>query len=109
MNKTCTCGKAIENQSKDLCKACRERIHRRNKSKKRRKKYRLRQYNKHRQKILSELIVEYGQKCFYCAKDLLIEEITLDHVIPMSRGGSHKKENLRISCKECNLKKDNKI
>lgn len=108
-DKVCSCGVVVENLSKDLCKKCRQRIHRRNKSKKRRKKYKLRQYNKHRQRILAELIIEYGQKCFYCAKDLLTEEITLDHIIPISRGGSHKKENLRISCKACNLKKDNKI
>ena len=36
---------------------------------------------------------------------LTFEESTIDHYIPKSKGGSNALENLRISCRECNLSK----
>lgn len=30
---------------------------------------------------------------------------TLDHIIPISKGGTNKKENLRIICRKCNEEK----
>jgi 5-methylcytosine-specific restriction endonuclease McrA len=48
---------------------------------------------------------KYGDKCFYC--NGLFEHI--DHYMPLSRGGSHTLENVRPSCKTCNLHKSNKL
>ena len=47
--------------------------------------------------------------CSYCNKRLLSKEITLDHVIPKSKGGAGNLENLVISCSLCNSKKGNHL
>ena len=44
--------------------------------------------------------------CYYCGKETVKEELTMDHVVPLARGGRSVKNNLVSSCKECNnLKK----
>lgn len=43
--------------------------------------------------------------CNYCNKELLYSESTLDHVIPVSKGGKNKNTNLVLACKDCNTKK----
>lgn len=46
-------------------------------------------------------------KCYYCHKELTAKEATMDHIVPVSRGGHSTKGNIVIACKECNtLKKD---
>jgi 5-methylcytosine-specific restriction endonuclease McrA len=32
----------------------------------------------------------------------------LDHIVPLSKGGAHRQENLQCACRECNLKKSDK-
>ncbi len=41
--------------------------------------------------------------CQYCGKQT--RDLTLDHVIPRHRGGSHNWENVIAACKSCNHKK----
>lgn len=43
--------------------------------------------------------------CYYCKKKFRPDELTMDHKIPLSRGGRSDKENLVPCCKECNNKK----
>lgn len=43
--------------------------------------------------------------CHYCRKKFHPSELTMDHVIPIVRGGKSVKENLVPCCKECNNKK----
>jgi 5-methylcytosine-specific restriction endonuclease McrA len=43
-----------------------------------------------------------GNECVYCGSS---KNLTLDHVIPKSRGGSNDWTNLVTSCFKCNLKK----
>lgn len=43
--------------------------------------------------------------CYYCKKKFKPNELTMDHKIPLSRGGLSIKENLVPCCKECNNKK----
>lgn len=43
--------------------------------------------------------------CHYCGSDVGPENLTMDHVVPLSRGGKSKKGNLVPACKECNNKK----
>ena len=47
--------------------------------------------------------------CQYCYIELPRKELTLDHVIPISRGGKTTWENIVASCKACNIAKGNKI
>jgi 5-methylcytosine-specific restriction endonuclease McrA len=44
-------------------------------------------------------------QCQYCGKVLPKHELTIDHVIPRSRGGEDTWENLVLACVHCNLKK----
>lgn len=46
----------------------------------------------------------YGGKCWMCGMPW--EHI--DHVIPLSRGGTHWPANLRPACADCNLRKGNR-
>jgi 5-methylcytosine-specific restriction endonuclease McrA len=43
--------------------------------------------------------------CYYCGGRFDTEALTLDHVIPLSKGGMSVRENIVIACKECNNKK----
>ncbi len=43
-----------------------------------------------------------GRRCVYCAAALGLETATLDHVIPLSRGGNHSPGNLVSACVACN-------
>lgn len=46
-------------------------------------------------------------QCYICGKSLKNEEITLDHIIPKSRGGKDTLDNLATCCFSCNnLKAD---
>ena len=41
-------------------------------------------------------------KCFWCKTMLAYEDATMDHVIPMARGGTDALTNLVLSCQPCN-------
>lgn len=44
--------------------------------------------------------------CHYCQKKVAYKNITMDHLVPLARGGRSTKDNLVPSCKNCNnLKK----
>ncbi len=43
--------------------------------------------------------------CMYCGKK---SDLTIDHVIPKSRGGKDVWENLTTACEKCNVKKGSK-
>ena len=43
--------------------------------------------------------------CQYCRKSFPTEKLTIDHVIPKSRGGAKSWTNLVTACKKCNQKK----
>lgn len=43
--------------------------------------------------------------CYYCGGNFSPKELTMDHVIPLSRGGHSEKFNLVPCCKACNTQK----
>jgi hypothetical protein len=47
--------------------------------------------------------------CQICGKHLRDEEIELDHIIPISRGGSSEESNFRVTCIKCNRKKSDRL
>ena len=48
---------------------------------------------------------QYGNVCLACGKP----EVTVDHVVPISLGGSNTIENLQPLCRSCNCRKQNKV
>ena len=44
--------------------------------------------------------------CVYCDKPVAFKDITMDHVVPLTKRGSNRsKENIVTSCKACNKAK----
>ena len=52
------------------------------------------------------LLEKFGRNCIYCRKSNV--PLQVEHIIPLSRGGSHRISNLTISCEKCNQDKGNK-
>jgi len=47
----------------------------------------------------------YRGRCYYCNAQVLPKELTMDHLVPIIRGGKSVKSNIVTACKECNNKK----
>ena len=51
------------------------------------------------------LLEKFGRKCFYCgAKNVPLEK---EHILPKSKGGTNRADNLTLSCRSCNIEKGN--
>jgi len=48
-------------------------------------------------------------RCQYCGRKFTSSELSLDHVIPISRGGRSTWENVVCACLRCNVKKGNRL
>ena len=51
------------------------------------------------------ILEQYDHRCAYCGKPLTPEELTVEHVVPISRGGAKTAENVVPSCRSCNSSK----
>lgn len=47
--------------------------------------------------------------CYYCGQKVGYANLTMDHVIPLARGGRSTKDNLVPCCKDCNTKKQSSL
>jgi len=43
--------------------------------------------------------------CHYCNKAVKAADLTMDHVVPLVRGGRSTRGNVVAACKDCNTKK----
>lgn len=43
--------------------------------------------------------------CYFCTKKVAFKDLTMDHLLPLSRGGTSSKDNIVPCCKGCNSKK----
>lgn len=66
--------------------------------------------NKFQKRIIKEELWKISKKCGICGKDLPGLDIsTLDHIIPLSKGGADNMSNLALTHWKCNNKKGNNI
>lgn len=54
--------------------------------------------------IWQQVLAKHGGKCIYCGKT---KNITIEHKIPIIRGGTNDFDNLAPACYSCNVKKIN--
>lgn len=57
--------------------------------------------------IKQEIYQRQNGLCAYCNRYRNIKYMTVDHIIPLSKGGTNKIDNLQCTCKMCNRLKDN--
>lgn len=74
--------------------------YRRNPSKKKNRK----SYSQDTRKLIYE---RAEGRCELCGRKILFDDMTLDHVKPLSMGGADSVENLSCTCEPCNLFKGN--
>lgn len=70
---------------------------------------RLAMYAPDRARIVSELMYRDGLGCYLCGVRMKYKERTIDHVVPLSKGGKDVMENYALCHRECNLLKGNMI
>src|SRR2546421_3854611 len=65
----------------------------------------------HQTRALSRknILLRDRNTCQYCGELLASSELTLDHVVPRSRGGTSSWENLVACCHSCNRRKGNQL
>lgn len=60
--------------------------------------------NSRRKRLRASVVRRWGGRCFYCGSDPGAD-LTLDHLVPRSRGGTDSLANLLPACKSCNAEK----
>jgi 5-methylcytosine-specific restriction endonuclease McrA len=53
------------------------------------------------------ILTYFGHACAYCLCQC--ENLTMDHIEPLSRGGAHAAENIVPACRPCNSRKSDKV
>lgn len=81
-----------------------ESIHTKNGSRQKVKKYlgRAKHLGVLRNEDIKALFKKYGYRCALCYCQ---ENLTIDHIIPLTKGGTNDIPNLQILCLDCNLRK----
>lgn len=57
-------------------------------------------------KEVTQWLLEQPKKCSYCWRDCH-KDYQLDHIVPLSKGGTHTIDNFTIACPTCNNSKHN--
>jgi hypothetical protein len=57
--------------------------------------------------LRQRLLQRAGHRCEYCQshEDLLGDELQIDHIIPLVKGGTNDERNLCVACSRCNRNK----
>jgi len=65
-----------------------------------------REYDKtHYKKLREQILIRDGYTCYYCGQ----EANTVDHIIPISKGGISNDENMIAACNRCNSGKRDRM
>ncbi len=59
-------------------------------------------------KLRDEIFRRDDYTCQYCGKTINEVELHIDHIKPVSKGGTNAISNLQTLCRDCNLSKSNK-
>lgn len=59
--------------------------------------------------LFSRIVRRDNSICQVCKRNVLDNEIHIDHIIPIARGGATNESNLRVLCPECNRKKSDEM
>lgn len=51
---------------------------------------------------LDRLLFQQGQRCFFCNRTIPKNEASVDHLVPVSAGGTDRRDNLVACCKALN-------
>lgn len=51
------------------------------------------------------VIARDGSRCHICGRKVRSDELHLDHLVPLSKGGDHTSENLRVAHAACNIRR----
>lgn len=54
-------------------------------------------------KVQVDILFATQEGCFYCGRD--DEPLTIEHLVPLSRGGDHSISNIVLACMDCNRSK----
>jgi hypothetical protein len=58
-----------------------------------------------REIVRNRILDKYKHQCNYCGSK---ENLQIDHIIPLNKGGIHSENNFQILCRSCNSKKKDK-
>lgn len=65
---------------------------------------------------ISALMVRDGDRCYLCGRQVSDDvpfnhplKANVEHVVPLSRGGSHDWGNVKVACMSCNVRKHAKV
>jgi hypothetical protein len=53
------------------------------------------------------LLERDGRECFFCLQDMPNDDMTVEHLVPVHKGGPNHMDNLVLAHGECNKKADN--
>lgn len=67
---------------------------------------RRRQFGSVRESVILALMERDGYKCNKCGT---LDNLQVDHIIPLSRGGTDDHDNLQFLCRRCNLSKRDRM
>lgn len=66
------------------------------------------EFSDNRDTIIKELSEKSEKRCYICDKDLE-DDLTVDHIVPILRGGTNDIDNLAYCCERCNGLKASKL
>lgn len=55
------------------------------------------------------LLARDGELCHLCGRWMCWRETSFDHVLPLSKGGEHTLENVKLAHRDCNSKKGDRL
>lgn len=69
-------------------------------------RYYYRQTERNQRIPLSQILIRQEHRCLYCGIVLSLKTATVDHWIPLGRGGTNTDDNVVAACEKCNLEKE---